>query len=64
MNTNDVWEKLGDLSENELLHVITRLFAEYDKRLENNSNDPESLVFFKHLKTAVNETCQCNSNRR
>ena len=64
MNTNDIWEELGDLQENELFHVITKLFAVYEKKLDSNSNDPESLEFFKNLDNVVTETCQCNSNRR
>ncbi|MBU0481782.1 MAG: hypothetical protein KKG47_11855 [Proteobacteria bacterium] len=64
MNTNDIWDKLGDLSENELVHVITKLFAVYEKRLELNDKDLISLDFFNNLTNVVNETCQCNSNRR
>ncbi len=64
MNTTDIWEKLGDLAENELFHVITKLFAVYEKRLEIDPNDLESLGFFNNLENVVNETSQCNSNRR
>ena len=64
MNTNDIWEKLGDLAENELFHVITKMFAVYEKKLETDPEDLESLSFFKHLDSTINETSQCNSNRR
>ncbi len=64
MNTSALWDTLGSLPEAELPHVITRLFALYEARLQQNQDDPEALLFFSNLSRVVAETCQCNSNRR
>ena len=64
MNTSKLWDALGSLPEEEMTHVITRLFALYKARLQQNPDDPEALHFFKNLDLAITQTCQCNSNRR
>ena len=64
MNTAESWDALGSLPENEMVHVVTRLFALYEARLQQNPDDPEALHFFNNLNRAITETCQCNSNRR
>ena len=64
MNTAEIWDALGSLPENEMAHVVTRLFALYEARLQQNPDDPEALPFFNNLNRAITETCQCNSNRR
>lgn len=64
MNTSELWDILGSLPEAELPHVITRLFALYEAKLQQNPDDPEALHFFSNLSRVVTETCQCNSNRR
>ncbi len=64
MNTSDLWSALGAVSEEEMAHVVTRLFALYEARLQQNPDDPEALHFFTNLNRAITETCQCNSNRR
>lgn len=64
MNTSELWDALGSLPENEMPHVVTRLFALYETRLQQNPEDQEALHFFKNLNRALTETCQCNSNRR
>lgn len=60
----DLWEDIGSLSEEELLHVMTKLFALYETELEKNPNNTESSNFFKNLDNAITQTSQCNSNRR
>ena len=50
--------------EEEMAHVVTRLFALYEARLQQNHDDPEALHFFCNLDLAITQTCQCNSNRR
>lgn len=64
MSTSELWDALGALPEEELPHVITRLFALYEARLHQNPDDPEALHFFSNLDLAITQTCQCNSNRR
>ncbi|MBU2537627.1 MAG: hypothetical protein KKH22_04255 [Proteobacteria bacterium] len=64
MNTSDLWSALGSLPEEEMAHVVTRLFTQYEARLQQNPDDPEALHFFNNLDIAITQTCQCNSNRR
>ena len=64
MSTSELWDALGSLPEEEMHHVITRLFALYEARLQQNPDDPEALLFFSNLNLAITQTCQCNSNRR
>ncbi len=64
LNTSDLWDALGSVSEEEMVHVATRLFALYEARLQQNPNDPEALHFFNNLDLAITQICQCNSNRR
>ena len=64
LNTSDLWDTLGALPDEEMPHVVTRLFALYEARLQQNPDDPEALHFFSNLDLAITQTCQCNSNRR
>lgn len=61
---DELWTDIGSLSGDETLHVLTRLFALYEKRLLQDPADPTALDFFKHLDLAVDQVSQCNSNRR
>jgi len=47
MNSNDLWEALGSLEEDQALQVLTQLFARYEQRREQYPNDPASENFFK-----------------
>ena len=62
--TDEIWDNLGSLSEDEMFHVITKLFAHYDNKLDHNPENAEALNFFKNLANVIAETSQCNSNRR
>jgi len=62
--SDDVWEALGELPEEEVLHVITKLFFMYEEELTRNPSNPEAPNFFKKLGTALSQTSQCNLNRR
>ena len=64
MNILETWSSLGALPEDEIPHVITRLFALYEARLQQNPADPEAVHFFHNLNLAISQTSQCNSNRR
>jgi len=61
---NEIWNELGSLSEDELFHVITKLFAVYEEELQRDPVSPGAQIFFKHLASAITQTSQCNSNRR
>jgi len=61
---NDIWGELGEISEEEVMHVMTKLFAFYEERLKRNSEDPEARQFFINLDNAISHTSGCNLNRR
>jgi len=61
---NDLWEALGELSEDELYPVLTRLFTVYEKMLEHNPDDSAALRFFRNLDTILSQVADCNLNRR
>lgn len=63
-STIDLWSDIGELSEDETLHVITRLFAVYEAELQNDPGNEAALRFFRNLENVVTQTCECNSNRR
>ncbi len=64
INTNDLWEAVGDIGEDDAPHVLTKLFAIYEERLERNPDDNEATDFFKHLSQALALVNECNLNRR
>ncbi len=61
---NDLWEAIGAVDEEEISHVLTKHFATYEQRLENNPQDQEALAFFRNLDNALTQTTECNLNRR
>jgi hypothetical protein len=61
---DDIWEDIGSLSDDEMFHVITKLFDIYDNELKQNPANSEALNFFKNLGNVIIQTSQCNSNRR
>jgi hypothetical protein len=61
---NDLWGDLGELSENETLHVLTKLFVAYEAELQNNPDDDGVRRFFQNLDNIISQTRECNSNRR
>ncbi len=63
-NTDDIWEDIGSLSDDEMFHVITKLFDIYDNELKQIPTNSEALNFFKNLDNVISQTSQCNSNRR
>ncbi len=64
MTTGDVWELLGDLAEDDAVHVLTRLFAMYEKRQQINPDDEAAELFFIHMAAAIEQAGECNLNRR
>jgi hypothetical protein len=62
--TNTLWGKLGELDEEEALHVLTKLFETYEKLHVQNPHDSAVVDFFNKLDTAIRLTRECNLNRR
>jgi hypothetical protein len=63
-NSNELWEAIGDVDDEETGHVLSRLFSMYEQLLVNDSKDSEALNFFRNLDTALTQTTECNLNRR
>nr|WP_320012621.1 hypothetical protein [uncultured Desulfobulbus sp.] len=64
MTESDIWELLGDLEEDQLLQVLTQLFARYEERLQKNPDDPATKLFFRDLSVVLEQVQSCNLNRR
>jgi len=63
-STNDIWEEIGSVPDEELPHVVTKLFIMYEEKLKRNPKDENALLFFRNLENAIKETSICNLNRR
>ena len=61
---NEIWDDIGSLSENEMFHIVTKLFAIYESLYENAPDNIECKNFFRNLDNVIRQTSQCNSNRR
>ena len=61
---NDIWADLGELPDEEVILIMTKLFTIYEDTLKNQPEDQEALNFFKNLENSINQTSQCNLNRR
>lgn len=61
---NEIWDDIGSLSEDEMFHVMTKLFAIYESQYEHAPDNIECKNFFRNLDNVISETSQCNSNRR
>ena len=64
MNTNDLWEKVGDLEGEDVPYVLSKLFTIYEERLSRMPEDEATALFFKHLGQALEQVDGCNLNRR
>lgn len=63
-NPADLWEDIGSLTDDEMPHVLTKLYTTYEERLKRNPEDEEALNFFRNLYNAIHESTICNLNRR
>ena len=61
---NDVWEALGEMAEDDAVHVLSRLFALYEEQQQRNQDDEAAALFFRNLSTAIGQSVECNLNRR
>ncbi len=64
VNTNDLWEMVGELEEEDIPHVLTGLFTFYEKRLEQDQEDQAAALFFQTLSQTLTQVNGCNLNRR
>lgn len=62
--SNTAWEQLGELAEEDAMHVLTRLFSMYEEQEQRHPNDKATRLFFKNLILALGQTSACNLNRR
>jgi len=51
--SNDSWAALGELEEEDAVHVLTRLFTMYDEQQQRNPDDKAAALFFRNLATAL-----------
>jgi hypothetical protein len=63
-SSNQAWEHLGELTEEDAMHVLTRLFSMYEEEEQRNPGDKAAALFFRNLITALGQTSACNLNRR
>lgn len=63
-NPNDIWGDLGELPEEEIIHVLTKLFATYEDQFKKDPNNRQAMNFFRNLDNSISQTSQCNLNRR
>jgi hypothetical protein len=61
---NDIWADLGELPDEEVIHMMTKLFAIYEEKLKIKPEDLEAMNFFRNLDNSISQTSQCNLNRR
>jgi hypothetical protein len=61
---NDIWADLGELPDEEVIHIMTKLFAIYEEKLKIKPEDGEAMNFFRNLDNSISQTSQCNLNRR
>jgi len=64
MNSNDLWEALGSLEDDQAFQVLTQLFARYEQSREQHPDDPAVAAFFQHLAVIMAQVQSCNVNRR
>jgi len=63
-SSNELWEALGEVGEEEAQHVLTKLFAMYEQLLEQKGPTEETDRFFLYLDKAIELSQECNLNRR
>jgi len=64
MDTNELWDALGSLDDEQAYQILTQLFARYEKCRELNPADPEAQAFFQALSVIMAQVQSCNVSRR
>ena len=63
-NPDDLWEDMGSIDEDDLPHVLIKLFTSYEEMLQHDPENAEARGFFQKLANAIGQTSECNLNRR
>ena len=63
-SSNEAWGHLGELAEEDAIHVLTRLYSMYEEQAQRNPGDKAASLFFRNLITVLGQTSSCNLNRR
>ena len=61
---DELWNDLGEVAEEEIIHVVTKLFMTYEDQIKKDPHNLEAIHFFKNLANSIEQTTQCNLNRR
>jgi hypothetical protein len=61
---NDIWDALGSLNDDDIPHVLNKLFIVYETILEQDEKNEDALLFMQRLDNAITQTVECNLNRR
>jgi len=64
MNSNDLWDALGSLDDEQATQVLTQLFTRFEQRGEQYPDDPAAAAFFQTLAAILAQVQSCNANRR
>ena len=48
-NPNELWEEMGSLDEEDLPHVLIKLFTSYEEMLKRDPKSSEAMDFFQKL---------------
>ena len=64
MNSNNLWEALGSLEDDQAYQILIQLFARYEQRQEQNPDDQEAQSFFQALSVIIAQVQSCNVSRR
>ena len=64
MTSNDLWDALGSLEDDQATHVLAQLFARYEQRKGQCPDDPAAVAFFQNLAAILEQVQSCNVNRR
>ena len=63
-SVNDIWAELGSLSEEDASHVLNKLFMTFETFLERDPDHVAAKLFMDQLALAIQQTQECNLNRR
>ncbi len=59
---NDPWEAIGTLEDDEAMHVLTKLYTMYEQHQQQD--EAGTSLFFRRLHQAIEQSKECNLNRR
>lgn len=62
VSTGDLWGKLGEMEQEDCVHLLHFLFSQYEKELEVKPEVAEH--FFMQLQNGLEQVSTCNVSRR